>query len=686
MDVVVVGGGVAGLGAALALARRGHSVTVVERDDTPMPPSADEAFDWDRRGAPQVRHSHAFLARLVTLAARTTPTSRRSCIADGATEMRFGDDLPPTMTDFQREPERRRPVDAGLPAHHVRVGSAPCCAGRRARRVPHRRRRRRPRRRPALPGATPHVRGVRLADGTRGRCDLVVGAPPAGAAPCPSGWAPSVAHRSTTRSTTPASSTSVASTDCATAPSIRLAPVRSAATSATSSTACSSATTARSRSRWRHRPRTTSCARSSPTRRCSTRAPASLVATAPWLDGRAEPITPSGPRDGRPAQPWRDYVVDGEPVATGFIADRRRRAVHQPAVRTWLQHRVLGSAPAGRGARRAPGRTSAMRWPTTPHCARRSSRGTAPVSSRTPRRVESPPRCSPARIPMAIPTTSAASCAACSATVSCRRCDATRWCCARSSALSTCSAAPDSMTKDPDVGARVSRRLAGPREPPARASARPETRADLLGLDQLSQSARVAKVVDTPCERSRRSTSRQLGCAGHLVEFGVLDRRARRASATAITPTTAPISGKTMNAHSCCSASVSVSANRAVARLRTGLTEVLSTGIEIEVDQRQRDAGDEAAHARRGTCAVVVNSTTSTSSAVNTHLDDDRRTETEVRAGPQVRGELAALVAVLAAGDAVDDGRTDRSHRRPDRSRRTRRAWRRSCAPGTSRA
>ena len=59
MKVTVIGGGVSGLGTALALARRGHEVTVVERDHTPMPTSADEAFDWDRRGAPQVRHSHA---------------------------------------------------------------------------------------------------------------------------------------------------------------------------------------------------------------------------------------------------------------------------------------------------------------------------------------------------------------------------------------------------------------------------------------------------------------------------------------------------------------------------------------------------------------------------------------------------------------------------------------------------
>ena len=67
MHVIVVGGGVAGLGSAMVLARQGHEVTVVERDPTPMPASADEAFEWDRRGAPQVRHSHAFLASLVGL-------------------------------------------------------------------------------------------------------------------------------------------------------------------------------------------------------------------------------------------------------------------------------------------------------------------------------------------------------------------------------------------------------------------------------------------------------------------------------------------------------------------------------------------------------------------------------------------------------------------------------------------
>jgi len=67
LDVVVVGAGIGGLGSALALARGGHRVTLVERDDTPMPPDAEAAFDWDRRGAPQVRHPHVFLGLARTI-------------------------------------------------------------------------------------------------------------------------------------------------------------------------------------------------------------------------------------------------------------------------------------------------------------------------------------------------------------------------------------------------------------------------------------------------------------------------------------------------------------------------------------------------------------------------------------------------------------------------------------------
>jgi 2-polyprenyl-6-methoxyphenol hydroxylase-like FAD-dependent oxidoreductase len=100
MRIIVVGAGMAGLGSALALARDGHEVTIVERDDTPMPDSADDAFEhWERRGAPQVRHSHAFLARLRLLLLDRAPDVLDALLAEGATELRFTDHLPVTLTD-----------------------------------------------------------------------------------------------------------------------------------------------------------------------------------------------------------------------------------------------------------------------------------------------------------------------------------------------------------------------------------------------------------------------------------------------------------------------------------------------------------------------------------------------------------------------------------------------------------
>lgn len=86
--VVVIGAGVAGLGAALALSRSGHRVTLLERDATPFPADPVEAFEkWDRRGAPQVRHSHAFLARLRNLLRDRAPDVLESLLEAGAEEL-----------------------------------------------------------------------------------------------------------------------------------------------------------------------------------------------------------------------------------------------------------------------------------------------------------------------------------------------------------------------------------------------------------------------------------------------------------------------------------------------------------------------------------------------------------------------------------------------------------------------
>ncbi len=61
-----------------------------------------------------------------------------------------------------------------------------------------------------------------------------------------------------------------------------------------------------------------------------------------------------------------------------------------------------------------------------------------------------------------------------------------------------------------------------------------------------------------------------------------------------------------------------MSAKIAVARLRAGLTDVLSTGIVTRWISGEREAGGDGAEAGGRSRAVVVDSTTNTSSAVKT--------------------------------------------------------------------
>jgi 2-polyprenyl-6-methoxyphenol hydroxylase-like FAD-dependent oxidoreductase len=58
-DIVVIGAGVCGLASAMLLTEDGHDVTVLERDDAPVPSSGPEAWTgWTRRGVAQFHQAH----------------------------------------------------------------------------------------------------------------------------------------------------------------------------------------------------------------------------------------------------------------------------------------------------------------------------------------------------------------------------------------------------------------------------------------------------------------------------------------------------------------------------------------------------------------------------------------------------------------------------------------------------
>ncbi len=317
MNVIVVGGGVSGLGVALVLARRGHSVTVVERDHTPMPNTADEAFAWDRRGAPQVRHSHAFLARLRNLLVNDYPDVYDALLSEGATEMRFGDDLPAEMVGFVRQPDddelvmlacRRTTFEwvlrrAALADGRVILRTGVGVDGVLARRTHE--------------GVTVVI-GVRLADGTELTSDLVIGASGrrsampewlevAGAPPVPDEVDDtgivyfSRFYRLLDGHDYPPRSGPIGGDLGYVKYGVFVGDNRTFSVTLATPTADDELRKTLNDSV------------------VFDRAARQLVATASWLDGRAEPITDDVHVMAGLLNRWREFIVDGEPVALGVL-------------------------------------------------------------------------------------------------------------------------------------------------------------------------------------------------------------------------------------------------------------------------------------------------------------------------------------------------------------------------------
>ena len=104
-NIAVVGAGICGLCTGLALAAKGNTVIIYERDTEPPEGGADQAFfEWKRRGAAQFRHPHAFLAVMCNMLENNYPDLIEQFWEAGARKLSFSDMLPPELL-LQYEPE-----------------------------------------------------------------------------------------------------------------------------------------------------------------------------------------------------------------------------------------------------------------------------------------------------------------------------------------------------------------------------------------------------------------------------------------------------------------------------------------------------------------------------------------------------------------------------------------------------
>lgn len=175
-DIIVIGGGVAGLSTGMLLANDGHRVELLERDEAPPPEDPEAAWDgWPRRGVNQFRMLHYFLPRFRSLLETELPAAAQALVDAGALRLNLIEAVPDEVSGGWRDGDERytslsgrRPVveaalagtAANTPGLEVRRGTAVAEL----------------RTGPSALDGVPHVIGVRTEDGEDLAADLVIDA------------------------------------------------------------------------------------------------------------------------------------------------------------------------------------------------------------------------------------------------------------------------------------------------------------------------------------------------------------------------------------------------------------------------------------------------------------------------------------------------------------------------------